>query len=91
MTGTISKYSTYCTACKISVNLSDTKFVKLANNMATIEGNCTVCGLRLMKGKIMPKAGKNPLQKSKRKNNRRKSSAYNLLKSKMWFQINYSK
>ena len=37
---TISKYSTYCTACKISVNLSDIKFVKLANNMATIEGNC---------------------------------------------------
>jgi hypothetical protein len=50
--------------------------------MATIEGICTVCGLRLMKGKIMPKAGKNPLQKSRRKNNRGKLSFYNLLKSK---------
>jgi hypothetical protein len=50
--------------------------------MATIEGNCTICGFRLMKGKIMPKAGKNPLQKSRRKNNRGKLSFYNLLKSK---------
>ena len=82
MTDTISKYSTYCTVCKISVNLSGIRFVRLANNMATIEGNCTICGLRLMKGKIMPKAGKNPLQKSKRKNNKRKSNPYNLLKSK---------
>jgi hypothetical protein len=50
--------------------------------MATIEGNCTICGLMLMKGKIMPTAGKNPLQKSRRKNNRRKLSPYSLLKSK---------
>ena len=85
MTDTVSKYSTYCTVCKISVNLSDIKFVKLANSMATIEGNCTVCGLRLMKGKIMPKAGKNPLQKSKRKNNKRKLSSFSMLKSKKRF------
>lgn len=85
LTDTISKYSTYCTACKISVNLSDIKFVKLANSMATIEGICTVCGIRLMKGKIMPKAGKNPLQKSKRKDNKRKLSSFSLLKSKKRF------
>lgn len=90
MTDTISKYSTYCTVCKISVNLSDIKFVKLANSMATIEGNCTVCGLRLMKGKIMPKAGKNPLQKTRRKNNRRKSSSFSLLKVEEKI-LNYSK
>jgi hypothetical protein len=53
--------------------------------MATIEGICTVCGLRLMKGKIMPKAGKNPLQKSKRKDNKRKLSSFSLLKSKKRF------
>ncbi|MDN5847433.1 MAG: hypothetical protein L0H53_14305 [Candidatus Nitrosocosmicus sp.] len=58
--------------------------------MATIEGNCTVCGLRLMKGKIMPKAGKNPLQKTRRKNNRRKSSSFSLLKVEEKI-LNYSK
>ncbi len=78
----ISKYSTYCTVCKTSVNLSNIKFVKLANNMAAIEGNCTICCIGLIKGKIMPTAGKNPLQKYKRKINREKISSYNLLKSK---------
>jgi hypothetical protein len=82
LTDTIYKYSTYCTVCKTSVNLSDIKFVKLANNMAAIEGNCTVCRIRLIKGKIMPKTGKNPLQKYKRKKNRENLNPYNLLKSK---------
>jgi hypothetical protein len=50
--------------------------------MAVIEGNCRACHIRLIKGKIMPTAGKNPLQKYKRKNNREKLSSYNLLKSK---------
>jgi hypothetical protein len=50
--------------------------------MAAIEGNCTICCIGLIKGKIMPTAGKNPLQKYKRKINREKISSYNLLKSK---------
>jgi hypothetical protein len=50
--------------------------------MAAIEGNCSVCCSRLIKGKIMPTAGKNPLQRYKRKNNREKLNPYNLLKSK---------
>jgi hypothetical protein len=74
--GTISKYSTYCTICKTNVKLSNTKFVKLATRMAVIEGNCTVCSTLLIKGKIMPTSGKNPLRKSKRKGNKKRLSVY---------------
>lgn len=66
----------YCTSCKANVSLTEIKFLKLANNMAAVEGICTSCGLRLIKGKIMPKSGKNPLSKSKRKANKKKSAVY---------------
>ncbi len=80
--GNISRYSTYCTLCKTNVKLSNIKFVKLATRMAVIEGNCTICSTKLIKGKIMPTAGKNPLRKSKRKGNKKRLSVYKSSKQK---------
>ncbi len=50
--------------------------------MAAIEGCCIVCNTTIIKGKIMPNSGKNPLQKSKRKNNKKRLSVYSLSKQK---------
>ena len=47
--------------------MSDIKFVKLANNKVTIYGYCNSCGTGSMKGRVMPKTGKNPLAKYRRK------------------------
>lgn len=76
------KYTTYCTICQANVSLSDIKYIKLANSMAIIEGYCIECKIKLTKGKIMPRAGKNPLLKSKRKSKRKKLSIYNLSNQK---------
>lgn len=45
---------TYCTNCRMNVDLVDSKYVRLANKRAIIEGQCSQCGSRLMKAKIMP-------------------------------------
>ena len=75
-----SRYSTFCTVCKTNVQLANAKFVRLATRMAVIEGNCAACDTKLIKGKIMPSSGKNPLRKSKRKSNKKRLSVYTLPK-----------
>lgn len=67
---------TYCTTCKTTVKLLDFKYIRLANNMAVIEGFCNKCNTKLIKGKIMPKSGKSPLRKHRRKNKLKKLSVY---------------
>lgn len=44
--------------------------------MAVIEGFCNECNTKLIKGKIMPKSGKSPLRKNRRKNKLKKLSVY---------------
>ena len=66
----------FCTVCKSTVSMSDIKFVKLANNMVTIHGYCNSCGTGIMKGRVMPKTGKNPLAKYKRKLAKKRLNVY---------------
>lgn len=47
---------TYCTNCKTNVDISDGRYVRLANRRAVIEGKCTICGMGLIKAKVMPKS-----------------------------------
>ncbi|HEU5120183.1 MAG TPA: hypothetical protein VFT71_04270 [Candidatus Nitrosocosmicus sp.] len=56
--------------------MSDIKFVKLANNMVTIHGYCKSCGTGIMKGRVMPKTGKNPLAKYRRKLAKKRLNVY---------------
>ena len=75
----MSNYSvTFCTVCKSNVRISEIKFVKLANNMVTIHGYCTNCGTNMMKGRVMPKTGKNPLTKYRRKSTQNRLNVYKL-------------
>lgn len=46
---------TYCTACKMNVDIDDGRYVRLANNRAVIEGRCSLCGTKLIKAKVMPR------------------------------------
>lgn len=46
---------TYCTSCKQNVQLVDGKYVRLANNRAILEGQCSLCGAKLMKAKLLPR------------------------------------
>lgn len=66
----------FCTACKSTVSISEIKFVKLANNKMTIHGYCNSCGTGIMKGRVMPKTGKNPLAKYKRKLAKKRLNVY---------------
>ncbi|NOJ31943.1 MAG: hypothetical protein DA329_07400 [Candidatus Nitrosocosmicus sp.] len=68
--------STFCTVCKSVVIMSDIKFVKLANSMVTIDGYCNTCGTNIMKGRVLPKTGKNPLAKYRRKLARKQLNVY---------------
>lgn len=73
----MSKYSVaFCTSCKNNVNMSEVKFVKLANSMVTIQGICDNCGREVLKGRVLPKTGKNPLAKYRRKLNQKRSNVY---------------
>ncbi len=45
----------YCTVCKMNVEIVNSKFVRLANNRSVIEGQCGVCGVKLMKAKLLPR------------------------------------
>lgn len=56
--------------------MSELKFVKLANNMVTIQGICNGCGNSVLKGKMLPNTGKNPLPKCKMKLNTRRLNIY---------------
>lgn len=67
---------TFCTVCKSVVSMSDIKFVQLANSMVTIHGYCNNCGTQMMKGRVMPKTGKNPLAKYRRKLARKRLNIY---------------
>lgn len=57
----------FCTVCKSTVTMSNIEFVKLANNKITIRGCCNNCGTVIIKGRVLPKTGKNPLAKYRRK------------------------
>lgn len=78
----MSKYSvTFCTFCKTVIDLSEIKFVKLANNMVTVKGICTICGNNVLKGRVLPKTGKNPLAKYRRKLSKRRLNIYSSKKT----------
>lgn len=47
---------TYCTKCKMSVNIIDGKYTRLANRRAVFEGQCSVCGAKLLKARVMPRS-----------------------------------
>ena len=79
----MSKYSaTFCTGCKTNVIMSGIKFVKLANSMVTIQGICNSCGNNILKGRVLPKTGKNPLAKYRRKLNKKRLNIYSTLKKR---------
>lgn len=44
---------TYCTSCKQNVQITDGKYMRLANNRAVIKGRCSLCGAELIKAKLM--------------------------------------
>lgn len=47
---------TYCTKCKTNVNIIGGKYIRLANRRAVFEGQCSVCGAKLLKAKVMPRS-----------------------------------
>jgi RNase P subunit RPR2 len=46
---------TYCTNCKMNVDIANCRYVRLANKRAVIEGQCSQCGMKLIKAKVMPR------------------------------------
>jgi len=46
---------TYCTKCKINVEIVDGRYVRLANKRVIVEGQCSRCGIKLLKAKVMPR------------------------------------
>ncbi|MGD9674362.1 MAG: hypothetical protein AB7U98_12895 [Candidatus Nitrosocosmicus sp.] len=44
--------------------------------MVTIDGYCNTCGTNIMKGRVLPKTGKNPLAKYRRKLARKQLNVY---------------
>ncbi|MGC1930774.1 MAG: DUF5679 domain-containing protein [Candidatus Nitrosopolaris sp.] len=57
---------TYCTKCKMNVEIDDIKYLKLANNRLAIEGCCSLCKTKLLKVNVMPRSGKKPMKRKKR-------------------------
>ena len=51
----LSQKQTYCTNCKMNVDIVDGKYVRLANKRAVFEGHCSKCGVKLIKAKVMPR------------------------------------
>jgi hypothetical protein len=51
----MSQKQTYCTNCKMNVDIVDGKYVRLANKRAVFEGQCANCGTKLIKAKVMPR------------------------------------
>jgi hypothetical protein len=49
---------TYCTRCKMNVEIINCKYIKLANSRLAIEGYCYICSTKLLKTKVMPKSGR---------------------------------
>jgi RNase P subunit RPR2 len=47
---------TYCTTCKTNVDIIDGKYVRLANNRAVFGGQCSQCGTKLTKARVMPRS-----------------------------------
>lgn len=79
----MSKYSiTFCTFCKTLVEISEIKFVKLANNMVASQGTCTGCGNNVLKGRVLPNTGKNPLTKYRRKLSKKRLNMYSSKKNR---------
>ena len=50
---------TYCNNCKRNTTMINTKFQRLANYKAIINGNCSICNSEIFKGKIIPKSSVN--------------------------------
>jgi hypothetical protein len=66
------QHETYCTTCKENVPIADASYVKMANGRAIIKGNCSNCGLELIKASIMPKSSSlKLLRKKKRKGSKK--------------------
>jgi hypothetical protein len=45
----------YCTNCKMNVDIANGRYVRLANKRVIIEGQCSRCGIKLLKAKVMPR------------------------------------
>ena len=68
----MSRHETYCTTCKENVPMADAAYVRLANGRAIVKGNCSNCGLELIKARIMPKSSAlKLLRKKKRKGSKK--------------------
>jgi hypothetical protein len=48
---------TYCTMCKMNVEMTNIVYKRLANNRLAILGNCTRCSAKLLKTRVMPTSG----------------------------------
>lgn len=40
----------------MNVEITDSRFARLANKRAVIEGRCSKCGMKLIKAKVMPRS-----------------------------------
>lgn len=47
---------TYCTKCKMNVDIANGRYVRLANKRVIVEGECSQCGIKLIKAKVMPRS-----------------------------------
>jgi len=54
-TDIMSLKQTYCTNCKMNVDIANGRFARLANKRVIIEGQCSQCGMKLIKAKVMPR------------------------------------
>ncbi|HYJ02090.1 MAG TPA: DUF5679 domain-containing protein [Nitrososphaeraceae archaeon] len=50
----MSNFETYCIKCKKNTIIINNHFQRLANYRAIINGNCSICNSKLIKGKVMP-------------------------------------
>ncbi|AIF85270.1 hypothetical protein NTE_03241 [Candidatus Nitrososphaera evergladensis SR1] len=63
----IAAKQTYCTKCKTNVDIIDGKYARLANNRAVFEGQCSQCGTKLTKARVMPRSSSAIMVKRRRK------------------------
>lgn len=47
---------TYCTKCKMNVDIIGGAYKRLANKRAVFEGQCSRCGIKLVKARVMPRS-----------------------------------
>jgi hypothetical protein len=47
---------THCTKCKMNADIIGGSYTRLANKRAVFEGQCSRCGIRLLKARVMPRS-----------------------------------